>query len=873
VNQTALNILKNYPAPNIAPTSGVAWLNNYFHPTSVVDRYRNWMIKIDHNISANDRVTFRWGRWYQYETETTGWPAGNPAAYGEYPYAQAFNDPYVEWVHTFNPRIILDFKATINTDENHETPGLAFKQTSLGLPSVAAGVTQQTLLNYFPQMNFNNTNEPNNYMEMGCAGVSCQTGQNGNSPTAPSWSNHNQLSLLPSVTLIRGPHEFHIGMEGRIYQISTKQASPGGWNIAANQYWTQKSNVSSGENSDGTSGSTIASFMLDNGYLSGGSLAQPAQVYESYHYWGVFLQDNWKVNSRLTLNLGARYSMPSQVVDRHNRFTDYFNPTVVNPIWNEAANSVLLNGVPTPTTNVQTNAPGMLAPQGGITFAGVNGAPRQQIPRPWYFLDPHFGVAYRFNEKTVFMGGFGMVWNNESALYTGSQTGYSASTPITGSLTANNTVAAGNSTLNNPFPAGYIPLLGSSLGYLAGVGGSVSYYNQFTKSGQTWSYSVGVQRQLTRGDILLVQYLGKQFTHGPTTYNQNYPGAAWYAQCNAATGGNPSLCTASNTPNPFVNVYGFQGTSLFTAAKIQSGQLTQAYPQYTGVSENGAFNYSGLWLNSLQLSETHRFANNLTATTTYEYARIMDNNGIFDYNTTSTLGIPNNLLRIEDSNDLNHRTTILATYPLPIGRGRQFLGGMNRLEDDVIGGWNVASQFVYESGRPWQPQCGGGNGQNLTGSTSCFYLPNGTGPMKVKKGWVNEGGVRRIRAATPCVATTNTSGAIVNSTGYTDGGCSGSPNVIYKAAYAPAQDLVSSGIRLPATSEWDANLAKSFKFVENYGMTLKVDAFNVDNHPVWGNTSSYSTTQTDGTWGAITPSIAGQGNKPRYVQLSATVNW
>jgi hypothetical protein len=874
VNQTALAILKNYPAPNLEQPSGVsaAWLNNYFDPTTIKDRYRNWVIKIDHNISPQDRVTLRWGRWYQYETETSGWPAGNPAAYGEYPYGQAFNDPYVEWVHTFNPHIIFDFKATVNMDENHTTPSLAFNQSTLGLQNVGAGLTQKNLLNAFPQVNLSNTNEPNNYLQMGSTNV--------------SYSVHNQLSLLPSLTVIRGPHEFHIGMEARIYQISTKQGN-GGLTIAANQYWTQKSNVSSGENSDGTSGSTIASFLLDNGYLSGspgstsGSLVQPAQVYESYHYWGLFLQDNWKVNSRLTLNLGARYSIPSQVVDRHNRYTDYFNPTVVNPIWNEASTSLLINGIQTATTNVQTNAPNMLAPLGGLTFAGVNGVPRQQIPRPWYFLEPRFGIAYRFNEKTVFMGGIGMAWNNDSALYTGSQIGFSANTPITGSLTANYAPAAGNSTLTNStpalggglFPAGFIPMPGSSLGYLAGVGGSISYYNQFTKSGQTWSFSAGVQRQLSRGDILLVQYVGKQFVHAPTGYNQDYPGAAWYAQCNSATGGNPSLCTASNTPNPFQNVYGFQGTSLLTAAKIQSGQLTQLYPQYTGVSENGAFNYNGLWLNSLQMSETHRFANNLTATSTYEYARIMDNNGIFDYNTTSALGIPNNLLRIEDSNDLNHRVTVIATYPLPIGKGRQFLGGMNQLEDDIVGGWNVASQFVYESGRPWQPQCGGGNGQNLGGSTSCFYLPNGTGPMKVKKGWVNEGGVRRIRAATPCVATTNTSGAIINTVGYTDGGCSGSPNVIYKAAYAPAQNLVSSGIRLPATSEWDANLSKSFKFVENYGMTLKVDAFNVDNHPVWGNTSTYSTTQTDGTWGALTPSSAGQGNKPRYVQLSATVNW
>jgi hypothetical protein len=858
VSQTALNILKNFPAPNVEQPSGAApaWLDNYFNPTSIRDWYRNWMIKIDHNIGPRDRVTLRWGRWYQYETETSGWPSGNPAGYGEYPYGQAFNDPFAEWVHTFSPRMIFDFKASINTDENHTIAAPPYNQSTLGLPSVAAGLTQPSLLNYFPQINISNTNESYNYLQMGSTGI--------------SYSPHNQLSILPSLTLVHGPHDMHIGLENRDYQIITKQGS-GGLAITANQYWTQKSNLTSAEASDSTSGSAIASMMLDGGYLSGGSLTQPAPVFYSWHYWAAFLQDNWRVNSRLTLNLGVRYSFPTEYVDRHNRVNDYFNSSVENPVTNEPANTTLVNGVSTPTTNTQGN--GYALPiYGGLTFAGVNGVPRRQIPRPWYYLEPRFGISYKIDAKTVFHGGIGMAYNDDSAHYTGSQIGFSATTPITGSITSNYTVAAGNSTLANPFPAGYVPILGSSLGYLAGVGGSISYDNQLLKSGATWSFSAGVQRQLSRGDVLDVQYVGKQFTHAPTTYNQDFPGAAWYAQCNVATGGNASLCTASNTPNPFQNVYGFQGTSLFTAAKIQSGQLLQLYPQYTGVSEAGALNYGGLWLNSLQFSETHRFADSLTATTTYEYARIMDNNGIFDYNTSSTLGFPNNLLRIEDSNDLNHRITFVGTYKLPIGRGRQFLGGMNRIVDAAVGGWDIGSLYLFESGRPWQPQCGGGNGQNLTGNSGCFYLPNGTGQMKKARGWVNEGGVRRIRGATPCVASTNqTSGAITNTTGYTDYDCSGPADVIYKAAYAPAQNLVSTGIRLGANSEWDANLQKRFSVVENYNLTLKVDAFNVDNHAVWNN--SYSTTQTDGTWGSINPGPTGQGNNPRYVQLSATVHW
>ncbi|MDR3792322.1 MAG: carboxypeptidase-like regulatory domain-containing protein [Terracidiphilus sp.] len=856
VNAAALAILKYYPAPNIQQPSAasVPWLNNYYAPTYIKSNYRNWLVKIDHNFSPQDRLTFRWGRWYEYETSTAnGLPAGNPAGYGEYPYGQAFSDPFVEWVHTFSARMIFDIKASVNMDENHTSASLPFKQTALGLQDVSSGLTQPALLNYFPQINLSNTNAAANYLQLGSTGS--------------SYSVHNQMSLLPSLTLVRGPHDIHIGMENREYQISTKQGS-GGLAITANQYWTQQLNNNT---SDAASGSSIASLMLDGGYLSGGSLTQPSQAFVSYHYWAAFLQDNWKVNSHLTLNMGVRYSFPAQAVERYDRFTNYFDSTMQNPITNEASKSVLVNGVTTTTTNTQAN--GYAQPiYGGLTFAGKNGVARTQIPRPWYFLEPRFGFSYKLDEKTVFHGGIGMAYNNDSAIYQGAQTGYSGSTPIVGSLTSNYTAAAGNSTLTNLFPSGYLPLAGSSLGALAGLGGSISYYNQQVKSGQTWSFSTGVQRQLTKGDLIDVQYVGKQFTHGPTGLNLNYPGAGWYAQCDVSKGGNASLCTASNTTNPFQNVYGFQGTSLFTAAKIQSGQLAYAYPQYTGVNENGAANWNGLWLNSLQMTETHRFNTSLTATTTYEYARIMDNNGIFDYSTTTPgAGLQKNLLRIEDGNDVNHRFTLVGTYKLPIGRGQQFFGNMNRLVDRVIGGWETSSMLVYESGRPWQPQCGGGNGQSLGGSTSCFYLPNGTAPMKVARKWVNEGGVRRLRGATPCVDTTNqTTGALINTAGYTSYGCT-QANVIYKAAYAPAQNLVSTGIRLGANSEWDANLQKNFDLVESYKLTLKLDAFNVDNHPVWSN--SYSTTQTDGTWGALTPGPTGQGNNPRYVQLSATIKW
>lgn len=847
VNQAALNILKYYPAPNRPAPAGsaAAYQNNYFLQTSVVSRYKNFIIKLDHNIGSKDRLTLRYGRWDQYQTSNSnGFPTGNPAEFGQFPNGQGFADPFVEWVHTFSPHAILDFKASINVDQNHTLAAGEFVQTSLGVPDVSAGLLQPSLLGFFPQISLSNSTG-GNFVQMGSTGS--------------GYSVHNQLSILPSFTYTHGAHDLHIGLDNREYQISTKQGS-GGLAISSSQAWTQAANNNP---SDPNSGLSVASLLLDNGYLSGGSLTQPSQVYESYHYYGVFFQDNYKAAKRLTLNMGLRYDFPSQAVDRYNRYTNAFLPGVVSPVSSYAAGHGYANG----------------AINGVLTFSGVNGQSRIQIPRAWYMFEPRFGFSYQALKNTVLRGGVGVAYN--WAAYTGAQTGFSTTTSITPSLTTNYTTPyatlTGPGTPNGLFPGGYIPVAGSSLGQYVGLGTGISFYNPSTKFGATWSFSFGVQQQLTRGDILEISYVGKQFTHGPTGLSINSPSPGWLAQCNAEIGGTPSKCT-TNVANPFAGITAnvgnlgvinpFQGTS-FTAATINSGQVLLPYPQYSGVNENGLVNRNGLWLNSLQLTETHRFSRSLTSTATYEYARIMDNNGIFDYSTGA-------YFREQDSNDLNHRITFSGVYQLPVGKGRMLLGNANRLVDTLIGGWNIGSDYVYESGRPWQPQCGGGQNSGLGGSTSCPETPFGIGPLKAPRTatWVN--GVRIIKGATQCTGTRNAStGAIQLTQTAINAGCT-QANWVLKDQFAPAQMITSVGIRLGATSEFDANLQKAFDVFDSdrygdYKFILRCDAFNVTNHAVWGG--NYDGTVTDATFGEIVEGSTGQTNNPRSLQLSGTIRW
>jgi len=835
VNPVALKILSYFPAPNrAAPAGSAPWQNNYFLQTSVVSKYKNFMIKVDHNIGQRDRLTLRWGRWDQYQTSNSnGFAADNPARFGQFPNGQAFQDPFVEWVHTFSPNAIFDFKASINMDENHNIGSGQFNQTSIGMPDVSGGVAQTSLLNIFPQINLTN------FVQMGAG--------------APSYAIHNQLSILPSFTYVHRAHNLHIGLDNREYQISTKLGG-GGLALASSQAWTQAFNNNT---NDPASGLSVASFMLDQGYLSAGTssqpaqLLQPAQEYRSFHYYGLFVQDNYKASKRLTLNLGLRYDFPSQAVDRYNRYTGAFLPGVKSPVSDYAVAHGYTGG----------------AVNGVLTFAGVNGQPRTQIPRAWYMFEPRFGAAYQINDKTVLRGGVGMAYN--WAAYTGSQTGFSATTPITPSLTTNYTTPY--ATLAAPFPGGYVPAPGSSLGAYAGLGTGISYYSPNTKFGSTWSYSIGIQRQLSRGDVLDVSYVGKSFTHGPTGYALNAPSPGWFAQCNAEAGGDPTKCT-KNVANPFAGmstsvgnlgtINPFQGTS-FTAATINSGQLLLPYPQYSGVNQNGHENRNGLWLNSIQVTETHRFANSLTSTATYEYARIMDNNGVMDFSVLS-------YNRVQDSNDLNHRITFTGVYQLPVGRGRKLLGNSNRIVDTLIGGWNLGAAYVYESGRPWQPFCGGGQNSGLGGSTGCLETPLGISQLSTHRKVSVVNGVRSIRGTDPCVADRNpTTGLPVLRASAIAYGCT-QANWVYKTQFAPAPDIVSVGIRLGAGSEFDTNLQKAFNVYEGYKFILRCDAFNATNHAVWqGNYG----TSNDVNFGNIIEGPTGQSNNPRSLQLSGTLRF
>ena len=170
------------------------------------------------------------------------------------------------------------------------------------------------------------------------------------------------------------------------------------------------------------------------------------------HYQWFFIapwiQDDWRVNDKWTLNLGFRWDINGAVTEEENRLNYAFDPTLVNPISARVGQQVM----------------------GGLRFAGVNGAPEQ----PWKLDKNNYqfrvGTAYQLNEKTVLRGGWGKYFLNPTSQ--SFNNGFSLSTPLIASTDGNRTPTYA---LGNPWPSGIQAPPGSSLGPLTFLGRDPSF--------------------------------------------------------------------------------------------------------------------------------------------------------------------------------------------------------------------------------------------------------------------------------------------------------------------------------------------------------------------------------------------------------------
>jgi hypothetical protein len=816
INTMAQKIISLYPAPNTPTTNGSnPFASNYTVTGPDVDRYRNALGKWDYNLSSKDRVSLHYGYWERVEVRSFDGFTG-PEQEGQLPHGERSHTFTLEETHTFAPSLLFDFRANASIRADYSYNGPPFDPTDLGWTAAETAAMGPSAATEFPYLDISEF---------------ASMGTNSNGQTVK-----NSLNLFPTVTWIKKSHTIRAGLDLRLWQ-SGSDVIGGGNNFWIDRTWTQ-TNCGSCGSWDPASGNSIASLLLGN--PTSGSDAIDVKTYWSSHYWAPFIQDDWKLNRKLTLNLGVRWDLVGPETERNNFANGGFNSTAVNPI------------------SSTVTVPGYSQILGGVTFLGVNGYARSAYPLTKTDIQPRFGFAYALNDRTVLRAGFGESTrspeNAPNNIGYSSTTNYQANDPGRPGSTYPNLA----NRIDNPYSSVVQPT-GDSLGMLEDLGQGPWTINPQYIIPTFWNFSAGIERQLLKNDMVNITYVGSRLYNGDCSNgsfggqcpNINHESAAAMANCNPENGGRYENCNNNNVSNPFVGISAFNGSSYYTSSTINGLNLTRPFPEFSDMTMWQS-NVAHTWYNSLQVTALHRWNHALTLHGTWTYSKMMDEGGVSD----TTFLVP---FRQIDGNDHSHRITLSGVYDLPVGRGRALLPNANRFVDGALGGWELASLYIYQSGAPWL----------IPGNPNEVYLHNAYVRPHIQK----DNGYIRLAAA--CAEQYQESGSGVYSLVQLpydyDSSCPQGADFLQVPSYAPTPDNVYTGIRLPRSHQFDANLSKNFAIRENLKLQIRMEAFNVFNHPLWCESPDGST--NDSTFGTIERGAWGQSNLPRQMQLSAKFVW
>jgi hypothetical protein len=402
-------------------------------------------------------------------------------------------------------------------------------------------------------------------------------------------------------------------------------------------------------------------------------------------YWGAYVQDDWRVNSRFTLNYGVRLEHEAGLREIENRQTVAFDETAVNPI--DAL-------VPKTGTLLQGRTL-----MGGLVFAGVDGANEHQGDPPALKLAPRVGATYSVDTNTVLHGGYGVFyapWQYNATNH--GQIGFARTTTLTQSSAESDVPIT---TLDNPFPNGLQVPIGSSLGLLTGVGGNINYIDQNKGAPIVHQYSADVQRQLPGDMAVTVGYMGatgRDLGFAGTNnvglnINQIDPDVA-RRLFPAANGGWDAAALRQQVPNPFFGVPG--AGELGGLATVARGQLLRPYPQFGDVNVFERTEGGERQFHAVTFVLDKRLSRSMWGGRyRYTWSRLEDNQFGEDSAYQTRTAVPQNVYDLDaeygiSNFDSPHRIILAPIVRLPDPeRNAQWLGG-----------WSVSAIVELVSGSP-----------------------------------------------------------------------------------------------------------------------------------------------------------------------------
>ncbi len=559
-----------------------------------------------------------------------------------------------------------------------------------------------------------------------------------------------------------------------------------------------------------TSGYGIASFLL-------GAMSPTTESFQAtnsseattFPYYAAYFQDDVRLTPRLSVNAGVRWEVWQPATERYNRMTTGFAFNTPNPIQAAATANYALNPVPQLTPSQFSDR--IL---GGLLYATPSN--RRWGKTYWNDWDPRLGFAYRLRHNTVLRGGFGIY----HSIYWGSftrQGGFTAQTPVTASI---NGVTPVN-LLDNPFPSGYTPVTGSSLGLATGLGSSLGILDPNAQPFSASRWDFGVQQEITPNTMLEVDYVGNTNLH--LTVGSPSTGTVFTPTPHIATSGPSStdrqfvylpaqyLSLGSQlfttVPNPFVGL--IPSSSPLGAPTISLESLLNNYPEFVGVDDSRQTTGSSYY-NALQVTATKRTSHGLMLVGTYTWSKDLLRD---EFINTSDPG-PSTMI---SNYDAPQRFTLSGVYQLPFGPGRRF-GWKSGAFSKLVGGWQYGVGGVFQSGFPVTL----GSPVNIVSGVDPTLSPS----QRSVDDWFN------LAALTPL------------------------PEFTLRTASWGLNSL-----RADAEDDWDMSLIKNTSIHERYTLQFRWELFNTFNRAQFG---APNVNPTSAAYGNITT----QANQPRAMQVA-----
>jgi hypothetical protein len=795
INPVAAKVLSYYPDPRFTPVDATGLGNNQDPSLAEAAKYYNWTVKVDHIISDRQRIFVRYSAYTRnslYDNYLSNYLLTGDA------FQFLAKNGVIDDVYTFGPTTVLNVKfgysRFIRADKTNSETG--FDLTSLGFPASYNDAIPQDIRR-FPQVTM--------------------TGYQGTGPVGCEFRPVEIYSLPITLSKAQGRHFLKIGMEFRAYRETDSFTGHNQTGSFAFDTTYTKGPLDNSTAAPSGFGQSVAALLL--GLPTNASFVRRAASYaEQSTSWGFFVQDDWKVLPKLTMNFGLRWEFEGSLTERYNRTVTGFDYNALQPISAQAVANYALN----PVAEIPVS---QFKVQGGLMFAGVGNQPRGAYETPKKNIMPRFGIAYQLTPKTVIRTGYGIFFG-----FLGErrgdviQTGFQQNTSFVPTLDNINFIG----TLSNPFPNGILEPVGAALGAQTYLGQNLNYsiqgqgiafFNPKPQVSYMQRWQFGIQRELPYGVVVEVAYIGNRGTHIELTRDLNVTPQKYLSTLPTRDATVINYLTA-NVTNPFKGLAWPAGaTSTFTGTNIARERLMRPFPAFGTVSTTTNEGYS--WYHGGELKVEKRFSKGYSVVLNYTRSKAMQAIDLLNSDDPRPTEMISDL-------DTPNRLSLSALLEFPFGPGHTFQLTKNAVLSRLIGGWQLSPIYTYQTGVP----INFGTDFFFNGDPTTMALPADQ------------------RTVTRWFDTTNFVTA----------------STLQPDHHVRTMPLRFSGVRYQSMSNWDFSLIKNTKLTEGKSIQFKLEALNAFNHPLLNNGTVTATVNPTST--AFGSTVGkNMGNYARRFQL------